>query len=372
MPQGHVEVIDEELRAANGNNRPANNNNRNDMNDRNNNLNQRVNHLHEVIHRMPQPVDEHGQRRDFNRLDMNELNIDNEDLRLAGQDNREHDDSLSESSEFVNMTNFVALEDFNDGRNSVSSSDESDSDDNNYDIPIDDPVNDENQNNNHVNNINDNNGNNINANNNNNINNNENANDNNMDFFDIDPEEGQEVGLEVRIALFELLGLDGPYHVMIKNSLFLLGFTALYLTALISLPYLIGRLTPQIFESIIDGVLERFSKKTISEVVTTLIPSKLLLLLELIQQFSIEKSNPIQLYDIFYVTIGFNFIFLFAYTIRFIGIVANKLINNRIANTMLLLSNRAVVVVKVGVLLLLRIFVLPVFEGKTADSVTLL
>jgi len=55
-----------------------------------------------------------------------------------------------------------------------------------------------------------------------------------------DPADAQEVGMEVRIALFDLFGLEGSFYIMMRNAFWLLGFIGLFMLTFFSLPYVIG------------------------------------------------------------------------------------------------------------------------------------
>jgi hypothetical protein len=171
-----------------------------------------------------------------------------------------------------------------------------------------------------------------------------------------DPEnvfaDGQEGGVvEIRLAVFELLGVEGPFHLMFRNSFWLLGFCSLYLFFSVMLPFVMGKMLFQVM----------FVQNAVA---AYLMPDAVQSFVALIQQHS-GVAVPMQFLDFFYVSGGFSGIFCAVFLVDCFAaalLTLRKLPNY--VRVVLELISKLSTVVKVGSLLLVRIFLLPLVLGE--------
>jgi len=183
-----------------------------------------------------------------------------------------------------------------------------------------------------------------------NINNGDFNDPNDPNFDNMNEADLQEANVEIRLAIFEILGVEGPFHLMFRNSFWLLGFCALYLFFTAMVPYMIGSLLSKLVVAYV-GRYEAF-----------LVPSSVRSMYALIVQHSAD-TVPLQFLDFFYIFGGccgiFSAVFL-------LDCLAQALLLLKLPNavkTVLELVGKLATVVKVGCLLLVRIFILPLCLG---------
>ena len=172
--------------------------------------------------------------------------------------------------------------------------------------------------------------------------------------------EAQEVGLEVRVALFDLLGLEGSLHIMFRNAVWLLGFVTLFMLTLFSLPYLIGMTVSTRFD-------ELYARHAfVSYITDALVSIKTREIYRLVQEFSSKYENPIHFFDITVMGIGFCTIFTVVFMLNSV-LHAMYSYMPRARFAILSISevlSRLATIVKVGLLLVVRIFILPILLGE--------
>eukprot|EP01038_Epipyxis_sp_PR26KG_P004296 gene4296-6091_t len=194
-----------------------------------------------------------------------------------------------------------------------------------------------------------------------NNNNNNNNNDLNANNLNLNIDDVQEVGVEIRVALFELLGLDGPFHFMFRNALWLVGFSSLYMTTLGSLPYLIGKMITQIIFNRINLFLMNMNNTIfIDQLKSNIIVRSI----NFVILFSNETTNAIQIIDVYFIGMGFVTIFCVVFLLNLSVGAVNSFFINRHLSVIVNLVNKTSVVVKVGGLLVMRIFILPILLGS--------
>ena len=171
--------------------------------------------------------------------------------------------------------------------------------------------------------------------------------------------EAQEVGLEVRVALFDLLGLEGSLHIMFRNAVWLLGFITLFMLTLFSLPYLIGMSVATRY----DELYKRYA--FISFVTDACISLKTRAIYRSVQDFSSKYQNPILFFDITVMGIGFCTIFAVVFMLNsLLQAMYSYIPRVRFAIASISeVMNRLSIIVKVGLLLVVRIFILPILLG---------
>lgn len=135
-------------------------------------------------------------------------------------------------------------------------------------------------------------------------------------FEPMDPVMGQEEGMDIHVALDELLGLRGPVIGLIRNLLWLLAFNTTYLGIFVYLPYTIGGtflsllITPDVFKDPLD-VHEPFHELRYT--------------IWLLNKRSLEKSSLFQLPDFARLIAGYLAVSSFV----FIGHKIMSLRNNK-------------------------------------------
>lgn len=162
-----------------------------------------------------------------------------------------------------------------------------------------------------------------------------------------------EAGVEIRLALFEILGVEGPFHLMFRNSFWLLIFCGMYLFFTAMVPYIIGKLVLQVVVAY--------------TALPSLLPGKVVALLESIQRHS-TVLVPLQFLDFFYVSAGLSGIFCAVFVLDGIATVLKRLKLPNAVKTVLELVGKLAVVIKVGTLLLVRIFLLPLCLGSCVTN----
>lgn len=158
---------------------------------------------------------------------------------------------------------------------------------------------------------------------------------------------------QVHIAIMDVLGLEGPFFVMFRNAAWLLAFSSVYLTLLGFFPYVIGSILVRLARSKFDSVLPDFFEDW-----------TLKALLNKVETLSATANPPLQFMDfvliaagymtIIFVTFSFDRLLANAKSVKFLealSVVADPL-------------SQLAVMVKVGVLLIMRIFVLPITLGS--------
>lgn len=173
------------------------------------------------------------------------------------------------------------------------------------------------------------------------------------------PPDGAEAGAgEIRLAIFELLGVEGPFHLMFRNSFWLLGFCSLYLFFSVMLPYVMGKMLCQLL----------FTQNALMAYV---VPATVQTFVARIQHYS-DSSVPMQFLDFFYVSGGFAGIFCAVFLVDCFAsaLLSLKKLPNYL-KVVLELIGKLAMVIKVGSLLLVRIFLLPLALGKLACSLIL-
>lgn len=171
--------------------------------------------------------------------------------------------------------------------------------------------------------------------------------DNNEQMRDpfVPPEDDmQDVGIEIRVALFELLGLEGPFLHMFRNASWLLAFSSLYIFALAYVPYMIGSIVIQKINHQ-EGYLTHF-QYLVNDILSE------------------EESVPIKLHDPLIIGIGYVTVFLSVFVMNS-AISIGKVLRNQLFISLLSAMNQLSLILKVGCLLLLRILILPLSLGNS-------
>jgi hypothetical protein len=173
-----------------------------------------------------------------------------------------------------------------------------------------------------------------------------------------------EVGIEIRVALFELLGLEGPIYVMFRNAAWLLAFSSVYITVLAFFPYVIGTILAKLLSSKLTSYFILARKFDIFYGYE---------LLEAINKQSIEKNPPLQFNDLLFIGLGYFTIAMAVFFVTgFFSILKNVFRDSSsnatssvstLFQTISLNLSQLSLIIKVGLLLVVRIFLLPISLG---------
>lgn len=175
--------------------------------------------------------------------------------------------------------------------------------------------------------------------------------DNDFDGFEneLPPGEG-----EIQFALDELLGLRGVTH-LLRNAWLLLAFNCVYIGLFASFPYMVG-------VSICRFVGQSSWVKASYAALQWLVPQSIVLASQ-VTTLSSSSEDALQFSDVVLVVLGYASLFfmIFAlsetlYTLR--EVFSPSFLTNSILSLAALAN-----VVKVGLLLLVRVFILPVILG---------
>jgi len=182
----------------------------------------------------------------------------------------------------------------------------------------------------------------------------DNDNDNDNDFDngfenELPPGEG-----EIQFALDELLGLRGVTH-LLRNAWLLLAFNCVYIGLFASFPFMVG-------VSICRFIGQSSWVKAAYAILKWLIPESIVLASQ-VTTLSSTSEDALQFSDLVLVVLGYASLFfmIFAlseslYTLR--EVFSPSFLTNSILGLVALAN-----VVKVGLLLLVRVFILPVILG---------
>jgi len=159
-------------------------------------------------------------------------------------------------------------------------------------------------------------------------------------------DEEDDNGVEIRAAILELLGLEGPFINMFRNAAWLLVFCSLYIFVLGYIPFIVGK-----------TFIYKLSK-------FEYIPWNLLnpFLVMVATETSHLESIPVSFLDPLFIGVGYFTIFISVFMLNWLFYLM-KYISTHV-HVVVNAVNQLTIIVKVGCLLLLRILVLPLFLGK--------
>ena len=158
--------------------------------------------------------------------------------------------------------------------------------------------------------------------------------------------------VQVHLALDELLGIRGPIHLLLRNVIWLLVFNVFYITFFFAIPYAIGHL-----------MAARIDKAKWFRAMLLAVPEKLQLLAGRVSEFSSSGDGTLQLVDIPIIVLGYLSVFVVIFTIDTIISWIHRRSSGHFLELVVEVLGMLSSVIKVGCLLFLRIFILPVLLG---------
>jgi hypothetical protein len=166
--------------------------------------------------------------------------------------------------------------------------------------------------------------------------------------------------VEVRFALDELLGLRGPHFTIVKHVIWFLTFTGLYLFVFVFFPVSMGSI-----------IVEVFAKHfpIMGQSLRLLLPRIVVDILVRAQRLSVEKKTALCLSDLALTIVGYFTIYTITTCWHHIMSFVRKTMISSLDIYVKFLDN-LVIAGKIGLLLSVRIFLLPVTLGKLRDDHT--
>ncbi len=176
-------------------------------------------------------------------------------------------------------------------------------------------------------------------------------------FLENDGEEiqGAEVAMEMRLAIVELLGLDGPLHVMFRNAALLAAYCVVFLLVLTYCPYRFG-------VAVVKLIYSKVTNNWVS--VDQVQASDICRFLQDIEKLSDERHVIVYFNDFFYLIIGFMTISSVIFSADFFIFLMQRFVTMPLIHSMANQLRQLSLMVKIVALLLMRIFVLPMALGK--------
>eukprot|EP01033_Poteriospumella_lacustris_P007298 gene7298-5251_t len=151
----------------------------------------------------------------------------------------------------------------------------------------------------------------------------------------------------------DILGIEGPIVVIVRNAAWLLAFSSVYLTLLGFFPYVIGSLLFRFvrlkFDALCPNCVEDFTLKRLWNKVETL---------------SAELNPPLQCMDFLLIAMGYVTIILVIFGL---DLLLSQIRSIRLLDGIQVVADpfrQLTIMVKVGVLLITRIFILPITLGS--------
>lgn len=180
--------------------------------------------------------------------------------------------------------------------------------------------------------------------------------DNDMDEGIDNPFDGQDMQFnddnQVQIALLDVLGLEGPFFIIFRNAAWLMAFSSVYLTLLAFFPFVIGNILVRFgrakFDEFFPNYLEGFATKQ---------------LLNAVESISTEKNIPLQFVDFLLIAAGYITIITVLFCLDWLLSHVKSVKQLEGIETFADPVRQLATVVKVGVLLIMRIFLLPITLG---------
>jgi len=172
---------------------------------------------------------------------------------------------------------------------------------------------------------------------------------------DIDIDDDPQLGeVEIHIAVDNILGLREPAYNLLRNVLWLISFIGFYVGVFASVPQIIGNALHHIF-----------SRFTIFNSLSEFEPLKFMIdLIIKVNDVCKSSQDAIHLFDVFHVGLGYTTIITVVFICNaFVYVLRKYIVHSNILKFVVEIMNSLALMVKVGTLLYIRIFALPVFLG---------
>ena len=162
---------------------------------------------------------------------------------------------------------------------------------------------------------------------------------------------------EMQMALDELIGFRGPWHIAFRNVMWLLLFNAIYIGIFAFIPYNIG-LSTQL-------AIYYYFHPTFEWIQTHYISSSFINMIQEYIQLSNNSKNDLQLLTLVTISVGFGLIVWITFLCSWIMSQMHSNIPRVFIHHYVAAFNELTMIMKVGMLLFQRIFILPIILGTS-------
>ena len=160
---------------------------------------------------------------------------------------------------------------------------------------------------------------------------------------------------EIRLPLDDVLGLREPFHLLLRNVLWLVAFNGLYIGVFASAPYMIGQA--------VFVLLSRYNVDSYAKVHLYAFFFIKDILIE-VNNLSDDSNNALHCNDILYVGLGYTTVFVAIFIVHYLVQFVKAYFEHQTVVVMSDVMRSLSSITKVGILLFIRIFVLPIWLGS--------
>ena len=161
---------------------------------------------------------------------------------------------------------------------------------------------------------------------------------------------------EMQMALDELIGFRGPWHIAFRNVMWLLLFNAIYIGIFAFIPYNIG-LSTQL-------AVHYYFHPTLEWIQTHYVSSSFIQMIQDYIQLSNSSKNDLQLLTLVTISVGFGLIAWITFLCSWIMSQMHSNVPRVFIHHYVAAFNELTMIMKVGMLLFQRIFILPIILGS--------
>lgn len=174
-----------------------------------------------------------------------------------------------------------------------------------------------------------------------------------------------QMDVELHVAVDELVGIRGPVTILLRNMLWLLAFNCAYLGLFAFIPFSIG-------SSVLSTLGSYVNSPVMVALNNYLVPETLVKVLKEISSTAQEEDHTLQLPDLFSMALGYLVMSLMIFTWRSIVSAVCRGTPMPLIGRIRLALDCTAAVVKVGILLFLKMLLLPLLLGVCLDASTLM
>lgn len=180
---------------------------------------------------------------------------------------------------------------------------------------------------------------------------------------DVDAGVDDAMDVELHVALDELLGIRGPITVLLRNILWLLAFNCAYLGLFAFIPFSIG-------SSILASVRRNVDSPMLHAALE-LVPQGLRQVVDDFSTTAAKEDHTLQLPDLGTIALGYLVMSCMIFMWRAAVSAASQRTSLQLMGRVRLILDCTAAVVKVGILLFLKMLLLPLLLGVCLDAATL-
>ena len=163
--------------------------------------------------------------------------------------------------------------------------------------------------------------------------------------------------VEIRLALDDILGLRDPAHLLLRNVLWLIAFNGIYIGIFASIPCMIGQAVSLALSYLNTEWMTAYLLVPNLAIVETLAE---------VNRISSASSSALHLSDIYSICIGYSAISSVVFILHLLSSLLKLYVTrNSLLNVFAEVMRSLASILKVGILLFIRIFTLPICLGTT-------